>query len=130
MLDLQYRMHPSISRFPSEEFYNFSLLDGTVDASGNVRSSLLPPTSSHLVLDPNTGKRPSVVFVDHSGQESSRDRSKVNWEEAGIVVKIVEDLLLSNPVSLVSSLSLSRYSFPYLRSSVPLLPWHAHTIGI
>lgn len=104
-------MHPSISRFPSEEFYNFSLLDGTVDASGNVRSSLLPPTSSHLVLDPNTGKRPSVVFIDHSGQESYRDRSKLNWEEAGIVVKIVEDLLLSNPVSpdplyLVSSASL------------------------
>src|ERR1700709_1197581 len=36
MLDVQYRMHPSISRFPSLEFYNFSLQDGTVDSAGNI----------------------------------------------------------------------------------------------
>ena len=98
MLDLQYRMHPSISRFPSSEFYNFTLLDGTVDSSGNVDSSLLPPLSSHLIQDPATGKRPSVVFIDHAGQETNKDRSKLNYEEAGIVCQIVADLLLNNPV--------------------------------
>ncbi|KAI0063306.1 P-loop containing nucleoside triphosphate hydrolase protein [Artomyces pyxidatus] len=96
MLDLQYRMHPSISRFPSSEFYNRSLLDGTIDAHGNVPSRLHPPISSHLVEHPETGHRPSVVFLDHTGSESPKNRSKVNWTDAHIVCNVIEDLLLSN----------------------------------
>ncbi|KAH7924454.1 P-loop containing nucleoside triphosphate hydrolase protein [Leucogyrophana mollusca] len=96
MLDIQYRMHPSISRFPSLEFYNFSLQDGTVDSAGNVPPKLLPPLSSHLEVDATTGNRPSVVFLDHAGSESAKDRSRVNWNEANIVCSVVEDLLLQN----------------------------------
>ncbi|TFY81080.1 hypothetical protein EWM64_g2933 [Hericium alpestre] len=99
MLDLQYRMHPAISRFPSSEFYNFCLQDGTVDASGNVPSHLHPPSSTHLLADPRTGHVPSVVFLDHGGAESFKDRSRVNWTEAHIVCSIIEDLLLSNEAS-------------------------------
>ncbi|OAX35034.1 P-loop containing nucleoside triphosphate hydrolase protein [Rhizopogon vinicolor AM-OR11-026] len=96
MLDVQYRMHPSISRFPSLEFYNFSLQDGTVDSAGNIHPMLLPPLSSHLEQNALTGLRPSVVFIDHAGSETSKDRSRVNWNEAHIVCSIVEDLLLQN----------------------------------
>ncbi|EGO20355.1 hypothetical protein SERLADRAFT_477852 [Serpula lacrymans var. lacrymans S7.9] len=96
MLDIQYRMHPTISHFPSLEFYNFSLQNGTVDASGNTTPSLLPPLSSHLEVNLETGNRPSVVFLDHTGSESARDRSRVNWNEANIVCSVVEDLLLQN----------------------------------
>jgi len=96
MLDVQYRMHPSISRFPSSEFYNFSLQDGTVDSAGNVLSRLMPPTSNHLQVDAVTGNRPSVVFLDHAGSESTKDRSRVNHNEANIVCSIVEDLLIQN----------------------------------
>ncbi|KAA1474060.1 P-loop containing nucleoside triphosphate hydrolase protein [Dentipellis sp. KUC8613] len=96
MLDLQYRMHPAISRFPSSEFYNFSLLDGTVDASGKIPSHLHPPLSMHLPPHPTTGHTPSVVFLDHGGAESFKDRSRVNWTEAHIVCSVIEDLLLSN----------------------------------
>ncbi|KAG0707217.1 P-loop containing nucleoside triphosphate hydrolase protein [Suillus ampliporus] len=96
MLDVQYRMHPSISRFPSLEFYNFALQDGTVDSAGNIHPMLLPPLSSHLKENVLTGHRPSVVFIDHSGAETSKDRSRVNWNEAHIVCSIVEDLLLQN----------------------------------
>jgi len=99
MLDVQYRMHPSISRFPSLEFYNFSLQDGTVDAAGNIHPMLLPPLSNHLEQNASTGHRPSVVFIDHAGSETSKDRSRVNWNEAHIVCSIVEDLLLQNEVS-------------------------------
>lgn len=98
MLDVQYRMHPSISRFPSSEFYNFSLHDGTVDSNGNIMSRLTPPTSSHLEVDTVTGNRPSVVFLDHAGKETAKDRSRVNHNEANIVCSIVEDLLLQNEV--------------------------------
>lgn len=98
MLDIQYRMHPDISRFPSAEFYNFSLSDGTVDPVGNVVSFLDPPISSHLRANPATGNRPSLIFLDHAGSESLKDRSRVNWNEAHIVCSIVEDLLLHNKV--------------------------------
>ena len=98
MLDIQYRMHPDISRFPSAEFYNFSLSDGTVDSVGNIASFLEPPVSSHLRANPATGNRPSLIFLDHAGTESFKDRSRVNWNEAYIVCSIVEDLLLHNKV--------------------------------
>ncbi|KAI6118101.1 P-loop containing nucleoside triphosphate hydrolase protein [Pisolithus sp. B1] len=96
MLDVQYRMHPTISHFPSLEFYNMSLQDGTVDAAGNVSPDLYPPLSSHLEVDTLTGRRPSVVFLDHGGSEAAKDRSRVNWNEAHIVCSVIEDLLLRN----------------------------------
>ncbi|KAF9460474.1 P-loop containing nucleoside triphosphate hydrolase protein [Collybia nuda] len=97
MLDIQYRMHPAISHFPSSEFYNFTLQDGTVDSVGNVSSRYLPPSSQHLQVNLQTGNRPSVIFLDHAGQESMNDRSRVNRDEANIVASVVEDLLLNNP---------------------------------
>lgn len=103
MLDVQYRMHPSISQFPSLEFYGLSLRDGTVDALGNISPHLIPPLSSHLPVDASTGHRGSVVFLDHGGSETAKDRSRVNWNEAHIVCSVVEDLLLKNEVRLPSN---------------------------
>lgn len=103
MLDIQYRMHPDISRFPSAEFYDFSLSDGTVDSVGNVAPFLEPPISSHLRTNPATGNRPSLIFLDHGGSESAKDRSRVNWNEAHIVCGIVEDLLLRNKVRILDT---------------------------
>ncbi|KAJ6554012.1 P-loop containing nucleoside triphosphate hydrolase protein [Mycena vulgaris] len=96
MLDTQYRMHPGISLFPSTEFYNFSLQDGTVDANNEVFPILTPPSSAHLKEDEN-GNRPAVIFLDHAGGESMKDKSRVNQNEAAIVIGVVEDLLLNNP---------------------------------
>jgi len=98
MLDIQYRMHPAISQFPSSEFYNFSLQDGTIDSFGKISSRLQPPTSRHLLLNAETGTPPSIVFLDHAGSESTKDRSRVNHDEAHILCSIVEDLLLNNEV--------------------------------
>ncbi|EIN05865.1 P-loop containing nucleoside triphosphate hydrolase protein [Punctularia strigosozonata HHB-11173 SS5] len=97
MLDLQYRMHPQISKFPSAEFYNFALRDGMLDSSGGVPAQLRPPTSAHLQMNPQTGDRPSVIFLDHQGLESPKDRSKVNYTDADIVCSVIEDLLIQNP---------------------------------
>jgi len=98
MLDIQYRMHPSISQFPSLEFYDLELQDGTVDASGNVLPGLEPPRSKHLIHNATKKHSPSVIFLDHTGNESFKGRSRVNVTEAHIVASVVEDLLLSNPV--------------------------------
>lgn len=97
MLDVQYRMHPAISRFPSHEFYNRALLDGTVDVFGNAIPRLSPPDSHYLRPHVETGASPSIVFLDHAGDESVKDRSRVNRNEAYIVASVVEDLLLNNP---------------------------------
>lgn len=98
MLDMQYRMHPEISRFPSSEFYARSLKDGTVDTRGNVLSWLQPPLSEHLVINALTGDRPSVVFLDHDGLEATKDRSRINVTDAAIVCAVIEDLLCQNEV--------------------------------
>lgn len=104
MLNIQYRMHPRISHFPSREFYDMSLFDGTVDGSGVVASHFLPPSTSLLDLVPSATPRvhPSVVFLHHGGGESMKDRSRVNITEAHIVCSLVEDLLLHNPVRCTS----------------------------
>lgn len=113
MLDVQYRMHPTISQFPSHEFYDKAVRDGTVNARGIVSPWLEPPLSSFIPqlepsdrqgLDSAEGNKPSVVFLDHVGNESVKDRSRVNWSEANIVCSLVEDLLLRNPVSVSRSL--------------------------
>jgi len=96
MLDMQYRMHPEISRFPSSEFYAKSLKDGTVDSGGNVLARLQPPVSEHLVINAATGGRPSVVFLDHDGLEATKGRSKINVTDAAIVCAVLEDLLRQN----------------------------------
>ncbi|KAG5219491.1 P-loop containing nucleoside triphosphate hydrolase protein [Salix suchowensis] len=93
----EYRMHPGISRFPSAEFYNLLLRDGTVDDGGNVFPRLHPPNSQHFVQVPGSVNRPPVIFLDHAGSESQKDRSRVNVSEAHIVCSVVEDLLLNNP---------------------------------
>lgn len=84
------------------EFYDLMLLDGTVSA-GQIAPSLLPPSSTHLIANPETGHRPSMIFIDHQGPEAEKNRSRVNWTEAYIVCNIIEDLLRKNKVFLKTS---------------------------
>jgi len=68
-----------------------------VNKAGQVTPTLLPPVSSHLTANPETGHRPSVIFIDHQGPEAVKSRSRVNWTEGYIACSVVEDLLLNNP---------------------------------
>lgn len=99
MLDTQYRMHPSISAFPSDEFYGKALRDGTISPAGGVPATLAPPHSMHLARRKSklTGEIPAVLFIHHDNHEISRDRSRANLEEMKIVAAVLEDLLLMNP---------------------------------
>jgi len=100
MLDTQYRMHPSISAFPSQTFYNSDLKDGTINPDGAVIPGFAIPKTAYL--EDANGRPTSMTFIDHDHPESPESRSIANHGDAQIISDIVTDLLLQNPVSLVS----------------------------
>jgi len=90
MLDVQYRMKPDISEFPSQCFYNGQLQNGKNVISTSYRSNI-----SVLNPDPYT-------FIQVNGKESrAGSGSYYNMDEARAVVRIVElirDASISNDV--------------------------------
>ena len=85
MLNTQHRMHPSLSRFPNDEFYDGRLEDAEVVAT-------LPPVRSSYI---NEAKY--LSFVNHKGRESvTQSKSLENNREGAIVVRIIADILCKN----------------------------------
>ncbi|XP_078588165.1 regulator of nonsense transcripts 1-like [Branchiostoma floridae x Branchiostoma japonicum] len=82
LLDTQYRMHPAISAFPSQHFYNGQIKDG-IEASDRP----LPAGFNW----PNQNM--PVSFVNVSSRETSRGTSKFNDEEVKIVIAVTKRLL-------------------------------------
>ena len=83
MLGIQYRMHPSISAFPSFTFYNNLLQNGvTEDQRYDVNSSFDWPTLSPLFF----------YHIDAHEDHSSTGKSYLNIAEAEAVLKIVRKL--------------------------------------
>lgn len=82
LLDTQYRMHPEISRFPSQAFYDGRLLDGDGMASLRQRS-----WHDNTYLGP-------YRFFDVQGQQSSapKGRSLVNLAEVQVALQLFERL--------------------------------------
>lgn len=95
MLDTQYRMHPEISSFPSQAFYNSDLRDGIVSSRGIVKAGLEPPVTS--LLEDDQKEPTNVMFIDHDDPESAETQSIANHEEADLIRDAVADLLLQNP---------------------------------
>ncbi|KAI0799882.1 P-loop containing nucleoside triphosphate hydrolase protein [Irpex lacteus] len=76
MLDVQYRMHPTISQFPSHEFYDKAVRDGTFNARGIVSPWLEPPLSSFIPqLEPSDGQG-----LDSAEATSPAWYSWIMWE--------------------------------------------------
>ncbi|VEU19969.1 DEKNAAC100344 [Brettanomyces naardenensis] len=83
LLNVQYRMHPDISKFPSKEFYDSRLLDGPNMAEANARPW-------HEVRDYGPYR-----FFDVHGEEEQNQATKSlsNYVEASIALELVDDLL-------------------------------------
>ncbi|KAL7664706.1 UvrD-like helicase ATP-binding domain-containing protein [[Candida] zeylanoides] len=87
LLDVQYRMHPQISQFPSREFYHSRLHDGPGMLEANTR-----PWHSVFPLTP-------YRFFDVVGkhQQSAQTKSLYNHAEAEVVLEMVEELMRMLP---------------------------------
>jgi hypothetical protein len=88
MLKVQYRMHPAIAKFPSQQFYNNELLSGT-------------PPSQRRAPQGFDWPVPAVplAFVDcPEGEERSDGASQMNMIEAQKVVTLVRKLMAEHEV--------------------------------
>ncbi|KAH8926826.1 hypothetical protein BT69DRAFT_1307623 [Atractiella rhizophila] len=90
LLDIQYRMLPSISAFPNHSSYSSQIRDD--------RSLLkvYPPKSSYLPSPPSQNGQ-SAVFINHAYPETAEGWSYSNEREADISALILGDLLMKNP---------------------------------
>ena len=84
LLDVQYRMHSEISKFPSAEFYNSKLKDGPeVDILNRRPWHEVPYMRPYKFFDIVTGRE----------QQSSKTKSYVNMDEVRVAMELVENLL-------------------------------------
>jgi senataxin len=83
MLNVQYRMHPSISLFPSKEFYDQKLFDGPLVTQVNHNKRFLQEKmyASYSFINISKGK-----------EQSNRGQSLKNIIEASAICKIISSL--------------------------------------
>ncbi|GMM56550.1 hypothetical protein DAKH74_031660 [Maudiozyma humilis] len=83
LLNVQYRMHPDISRFPSREFYNGRLLDGpNMDVINKRPWHSTEPLQPYKFFDISTGRQ----------QQNTKTMSYVNVEESRVAMELVKYL--------------------------------------
>ncbi|SJX66115.1 related to regulator of nonsense transcripts 1 [Sporisorium reilianum f. sp. reilianum] len=96
MLNVQFRMHPTLAEFPNKTFYDGALENGQgTELIAPVASSYWP-ASGNTAADKNAHR---LCFIDHKGRETKAENSTslCNAAEARIVVDVVVDLLRQNP---------------------------------
>lgn len=90
MLNVQYRMHPSIAFFPSSQFYDGRLNNGVSDEERRA------PKGFNW---PNKTKPVAFLKTPDFAQENSKASSKLNDFEARQVYEVVRDLLKAGDVT-------------------------------
>ncbi|KAI3813724.1 hypothetical protein L1987_18455 [Smallanthus sonchifolius] len=83
LLNIQYRMHPSISQFPNAEFYNRQILDGpnVIDKARDKRFLQEAMYGSY-----------SFINVDSAKEELDKNNSTKNMVEVAVIAQIVANL--------------------------------------
>ncbi|EPQ30916.1 uncharacterized protein PFL1_01814 [Pseudozyma flocculosa PF-1] len=106
MLDVQFRMHPSIADYPVATFYGGALASGeSTHAIEPVQSTFLPCHRDAVgAADAGKGSGRDEVaarylgFVHHTGHESKADNHSLqNHSESRLLLEILVDLLARNP---------------------------------
>ncbi|XP_008222458.2 PREDICTED: helicase SEN1-like [Prunus mume] len=83
LLNVQYRMHPSISLFPKREFYNNRILDGPNVKQGSYEKCFLSGKMYGCY---------SFIDVANGQEEFDRGHSRKNMVEVAVVCEIVASL--------------------------------------
>ena len=83
LLNVQYRMHPSISLFPNKEFYDKQISDAP-----NVEERYY----EKRFLQGNMYNSYSFISIAHGKEQFGRGHSPKNMVEAAAVSEIVENL--------------------------------------
>ncbi|MED6176527.1 hypothetical protein PIB30_089119 [Stylosanthes scabra] len=83
MLNIQYRMHPSISKFPSEEFYDKQLDDATIVKLRSYNKQFLKGEMYGSY---------SFINISRGKEQSNHDHSWKNIAEVAAVTQIIESL--------------------------------------
>ncbi|XP_071707110.1 DNA polymerase alpha-associated DNA helicase A-like [Rutidosis leptorrhynchoides] len=83
LLNVQYRMHPSISRFPNKEFYNNQILDGM-----NVKNNAY----EKRFLQENVYGSYSFINVTSAKEDFDRNQSLKNLTEVAVATEIIASL--------------------------------------
>ncbi|KAG7559273.1 P-loop containing nucleoside triphosphate hydrolase [Arabidopsis thaliana x Arabidopsis arenosa] len=83
LLDVQYRMHPSISRFPNKEFYG-----GRIKDAANVQESVY----QKRFLQGNMFGSFSFINVGHGKEEFGDGYSPKNMVEVAVISEIISNL--------------------------------------
>ncbi|KAL4299543.1 hypothetical protein S83_058278 [Arachis hypogaea] len=83
MLNIQYRMHPSISKFPSEEFYDKQLADASIVKLTSYNKQFLKGKMYGSY---------SFINISRDKEQSNHDHSLKNIAEAAAVSQIIQSL--------------------------------------
>lgn len=87
MLRVQYRMHPTIRKFPSDVFYSGQITDGEIISTRSL-DQVITNLSKHFR---------QVVFFDLiNSEESVQDLSKINVMEAVFTYQLLRSLVVQS----------------------------------
>ncbi|GER34867.1 P-loop containing nucleoside triphosphatehydrolases superfamily protein [Striga asiatica] len=100
LLDIQYRMHPSISLFPNKEFYGEQITDG---------QNVTEKAYEKCFLKEQQFGSYSFINVTHGREEFDRRQSWINTAEVSVVAQIVSRLKCRNSKQKVRVGCLSPY---------------------
>ncbi|KAI7748576.1 hypothetical protein M8C21_000115, partial [Ambrosia artemisiifolia] len=84
LLDVQYRMHPSISSFPNWKFYQNHIVDAENVRCGSYEKQYLS--------GPMFGPYSFINVVGGREEKDDEERSRRNLVEVAVVIKIVQNL--------------------------------------
>lgn len=83
LLNVQYRMHPSISLFPKKEFYNNQISDGP---------NVIESSYEKCFLEGKMYGSYSFINIANGKEEFDRGHSPKNMVEVAVVYEIVSSL--------------------------------------
>ncbi|KAM6546580.1 hypothetical protein CsatB_027316 [Cannabis sativa] len=84
LLNVQYRMHPSISIFPNSQFYCNQLLDAAIVKMNSYRKKYLP--------GPMFGTYSFINIIGGREQKDGDGRSRQNMVEVAVIMRILQKL--------------------------------------